>query len=91
MRLIKKEVHTDSFFAYDEYLVTQDAQKLGRIYSDWLKELTGPSIMMALSPYRSQENKIELLTEIFEQLTQRCIAHPAPCELSFNEIILERI
>lgn len=91
MRLIKKEVYTDRFFAYDEYLSTKDAQKLGRIYSEWLKELTGPSIMMALSPYRSQERKIELLNEIFEQLTERCIAHPAPCELSFNEIILERI
>lgn len=91
MRLIKTEVYTDRFFAYDEYLKTQDAYKLGRVYSEWLKEMTGSSIMMALSPYRSQEAKILLLDEIFRKLSETCSAHPAPCEVSFNEVILERL
>lgn len=90
-RVVEKQVVCSRFPAYAEFQKDKDAQKLAWTYSDWLKEWTAPAIMMNLAQTRSQDEKVGIVKEIYEELAKRSAQDPIPLDVELYDIILERI
>lgn len=90
-QVVHKETVTSRFPAWNDYVKDQDAGKLAKTYSDWLKEWTSGAILLNLGPTRSQEEKVGIIKDIYEELTRRCTAMPIPLDVSLYDFVLKKL
>lgn len=77
--------------AWDRYLEHRDSKKLAKEYVDWLKEWTPGAILMALSEDRSQEEKNELINDVYDDVLRIATENPMPLDIQMTNLVLEKI
>mmetsp|Transcript_30958 Transcript_30958/g.30609 ORF Transcript_30958/g.30609 Transcript_30958/m.30609 type:complete len:206 (-) Transcript_30958:36-653(-) len=90
-RIVHKETVTSRFPAWGQYEIDHDAKKLAKTYTEWLQEWTAGAIMMNLAATRPQQEKQFIISDIYEELFNRCAANPMPLDVQLYDFILQKL
>lgn len=77
--------------AWDRYLQHRNSKELAKEYVDWLKEWTPGAILMALSEDRTQEDKNQLIDDVYGDVSRIAAENPMPLDMQMTNLVLEKI